>query len=97
MLSLRGILMLRIRENHSLVHDYGNACLYYANVEERDGMLYTQTSRTMAFVGIADTLDEAEIIAERAAGSVKGPVRHRKDIGTSDLLAKRCAHMKELR
>jgi phosphoribosylamine--glycine ligase len=79
------------------VHDYGNACLYYANVEEREGMLYTQTSRTMAFVGIADTLGEAEKIAEQAAGSVKGPVRHRKDIGTADLLAKRCAHMKELR
>jgi len=79
------------------LHDYGNACLYYANVEERDGILYTQTSRTMAFVGIADTLDEAEIIAEHAAGSVIGPVRHRKDIGTTDLLAKRCAHMRELR
>ena len=79
------------------VQDYGKACLYYANVEEREGILYTQTSRTMAFVGIADTLDEAENIAEQAAGSVKGPVRHRKDIGTADLLAKRCAHMKELR
>jgi phosphoribosylamine--glycine ligase len=79
------------------IQDYGNARLYYANVEEREGMLYTQTSRTMAFVGIADTLDEAETIAERAAGSVKGPVRHRKDIGTTDLLAKRCAHMEELR
>ena len=79
------------------VQDYGNAHLYYANVEEREGMLYTQTSRTMAFVGIADTLEEAEVIAEQAAGSVKGPVRHRKDIGTTDLLAKRCAHMKELR
>ncbi|MBP1928036.1 phosphoribosylamine--glycine ligase [Methanolinea mesophila] len=79
------------------VHDYGNARLYYANVEEREGMLYTQTSRTMAFVGIADTLSEAETIAEHAAGSVKGPVRHRKDIGTADLLARRCAHMKEIR
>jgi phosphoribosylamine--glycine ligase len=79
------------------VHDYGKAHLYYANVEEREGVLYTQTSRTMAFVGIGDTLDEAETIAECAASSVKGPVRHRKDIGTADLLAKRCAHMKELR
>jgi phosphoribosylamine--glycine ligase len=79
------------------VQDYGNANLYYANVEERGGVLYTQTSRTLAFVGIADTLDEAETIAERAAGSVKGPVRHRKDIGTGGLLARRCAHMKELR
>jgi len=73
------------------------ALLYYANVEERDGTFYTQTSRTLAFVGVGDTLDEAEKSAEKAVKSVKGRVRHRSDIGTGTLLEKRISHMKELR
>jgi phosphoribosylamine--glycine ligase len=73
------------------------ALLYYANVEERDGTIYTQTSRTLAFVGVGDTLEEAEERAETAASAVKGRVRHRRDIGTRDLLARRVMHMQELR
>jgi phosphoribosylamine--glycine ligase len=75
----------------------GNALLYYANVDERDGRFFTQTSRTLAFVGIGPTLEEAERSAEDAASSVQGHVRHRRDIGTTSLLNKRCEHMKELR
>lgn len=73
------------------------AVLYYANVLERDGTLFTQTSRTLAFVGIGDTLEEAEEQAETAVSSVSGRVRHRRDIGTRDLLAGRVRHMQELR
>ena len=76
---------------------YDPALLYYANVEEKDGILYTQSSRTMAFVGLGDTLGEAEEIAERAASGVKGKVRHRRDVGTEALLKKRIDHMRELR
>ncbi len=39
----------------------------------------------------------AEKIAEAAAEGVKGPVFHRKDIGTSALIQKRVEMMKELR
>ncbi len=74
-----------------------NALLYYANVEEREGKLYTLTSRTLAFVGKADTLPEAEQIAEKAVSAVTGDVFHRSDIGTQALLNKRITHMKELR
>jgi phosphoribosylamine--glycine ligase len=73
------------------------AILYYANIDEQDGRYFTQTSRTMAFVGLGDTLEEAEQIAEHAASSVAGRVRHRRDIGTAAMLQKRIAHMKELR
>lgn len=76
-------------------HD--NALLYYANVEKRDGELFTLTSRTLAFVGIGETLEQAEQAAEQAASGVKGKVRHRRDIGTKVLLEKRIAHMRELR
>ena len=73
------------------------ALLYYANVDEKDGHLFTRTSRTLAFVGIGQTLKAAEDCAERAASSVTGHIRHRRDIGTTDLLNRRCDHMKELR
>jgi phosphoribosylamine--glycine ligase len=73
------------------------ALLYYANVEEREGKLSTLSSRTLAFVGIGSTLEEAEESAELSASTVKGRVRYRRDIGTGELLKKRMAHMKELR
>jgi phosphoribosylamine--glycine ligase len=75
----------------------GDAAVYYANAEERDGRIFTLTSRTLAFVGIGDTLAEAEAIAESAAAGVRGPVYHRRDIGTAALLEKRIAHMKAIR
>ena len=46
-------------------------------------------SRALAFVGIADSIAEAEKIAEAAVSQVKGKVFHRKDIGTQDLIQKR--------
>ena len=79
------------------IGDRTGALLYYANVEENGGILSTLTSRTLAFVGKGDTLEEAEQYAERAAASVTGEVRHRRDIGTRELLDRRIAHMEELR
>lgn len=77
--------------------DPGPARLYYANVEERGGRLWTLRSRTLAFVGTGATLEEAEGAAERAASGVTGPVRYRHDIGTQALLEKRRAHMRAIR
>lgn len=79
------------------VGPHSNALLYYANVEKKDGEFVTLTSRTLAFVGIGETLEHAEQAAEQAASEVRGKVRHRRDIGTKELLEKRIAHMKELR
>jgi phosphoribosylamine--glycine ligase len=74
------------------------ALLYYANVDRNTaGSLVTQTSRTLAYVGTGDTLEEAERNAEEAASGVGGAVRYRRDIGTRALLDRRIAHMKELR
>lgn len=73
------------------------ALLYYANVEkDASGTLATLTSRTLAYVGMGDTLEEAEQNAEQAAAGVRGEVRYRRDIGTRMLLDRRIAHMKEL-
>jgi len=59
-------------------------------------VLYTRMSRTLAFVGRGETLEEAETIAERAASSVTGRIFHRRDIGTQEVLERRCRHMKEV-
>jgi phosphoribosylamine---glycine ligase len=70
--------------------------MYYAAVNDNDGTITLTDSRSLAVVGIADTLFEAEKIAEAAASSVKGPVFHRKDIGTSQLIQKRIDHMNRI-
>ncbi len=72
------------------------ALIYYAAVEERNGGIYTTKSRSVAMVGIADTIEEAERIAEDAASKVEGAVFHRRDIGTKELLQKRKEHVKML-
>ncbi len=77
--------------------ELGTARLYYSNVEELDGRLWTRRSRTLAFVGTGSSLEEAEAVAEKAAAGVRGPVRYRRDIGTRALLEQRCAHMRSIR
>jgi phosphoribosylamine--glycine ligase len=79
------------------VGDVGPARLYYASVDRREGGLYMTTSRAIAVVGIADSLDEAEAVAENAVKAIKGPVSHRPDIGTRPLIEKKIRHMKKLR
>jgi phosphoribosylamine--glycine ligase len=74
----------------------GNACLFYASVEAKNGQITTTASRTVAVLGIAETLREAEQIAEHATDNVEGPLRHRRDIGTEELIQKRIEHMKSL-
>ena len=79
------------------VGDVGDARLYYASVDKRADGLYMTSSRAIGVVGIADSLDEAERIAERAISAVQGPVDHRPDIGTKALIQRRIDHMQRLR
>jgi phosphoribosylamine--glycine ligase len=55
------------------------------------------TSRAIGVVGIANTLAQAEKIAEDAVTAVSGPVSHRPDIGTAALIEKRVQHMEQIR
>ena len=76
----------------------GDALLYYASVDAREDGIYTTTSRSYAVVGVADTISEAEEIAEDAlerAGTDGLRVRH--DIGKAELVQQRIDHMDELR
>ncbi|MBC8215772.1 MAG: phosphoribosylamine--glycine ligase [Candidatus Marinimicrobia bacterium] len=71
--------------------------LFYASVDIQDGQLVEAGSRTVAVVGIADSITEAEKVAENEVSAVKGPLFHRTDIGTDELIQKRIDHMKSLR
>lgn len=71
--------------------------MYYSSVDQTAEGLILSSSRAIAFVGIANTIAEAEKLAQSACGSVKGPVFYRKDIGTAELIAKRVAMMENLR
>ncbi len=73
------------------------ARMYFASVDERDDGIYMSGSRAIAFVGVADSISEAEKIAENACENVSGKVFFRKDIGTDELISKRVEFMKNLR
>lgn len=71
--------------------------LYLASVDLKNNTLIESGSRTVAVVGIADTLQEAEAIAESEIKRIEGPLFHRTDIGTAELVQKRIKHMNVLK
>ena len=71
--------------------------LYYASVDVKNGQLTEAGSRTVAYVGLADTLGEAETKAETEISKVSGPLFHRADIGTAQLIQLRINHLKSIR
>lgn len=73
------------------------AKVYYSSVDAREDGLYLAGSRAVAVVGKASNLPEAERIAEAGVGAVKGPVFHRRDVGTAELVSKRVEMMRVLR
>ncbi|MCD5409223.1 MAG: phosphoribosylamine--glycine ligase [Methanocellales archaeon] len=73
------------------------ALLFYASVNEVGREIYTTSSRSLAVVGIADTISEAEKKAENALSRIKGNIQCRHDIGKKFLIQKRIDHMNSLR
>ncbi len=71
--------------------------LFFASVDTKNRTLIETGSRTVAFVGIANSITEAEKIAESEICRVQGPLFHRKDIGTKKLVQKRIKNMESLR
>ncbi|MFA7682029.1 MAG: phosphoribosylamine--glycine ligase [Candidatus Peribacteraceae bacterium] len=75
-----------------------NARLFFGDIsEDENGTLHLGGSRTAGIVGIADTLTEAESIAQSLCEQVEGPVRFRADIGTKELIEQRVTTVKHLR
>lgn len=85
---------------HDLATDAG-AAWYWAACEEDAGVVRLTSSRSGAFVGIGDSLEEAESAAESAAEGLErmneGLIRHRSDIGRGEVITRRVEHMRELR
>ncbi|OYT64022.1 phosphoribosylamine--glycine ligase, partial [Methanosarcinales archaeon ex4484_138] len=75
----------------------GDALLFYSSVYEKDGKVYTTSSRAIALVGIAENIIEAEAIVEEAMHAIKGSLHARHDIGTEQLLQQRIDHMNQVR
>ena len=72
--------------------------LFYASVNKGNDYVYTTSSRSLAVVGISDSLSNAENICEKALKHVKGDhifIRH--DIGTPELIEKRIQNINKLR
>jgi phosphoribosylamine--glycine ligase len=75
----------------------GDALLFYASVDAREDGLYTTTSRSFAVVGVANTIADAETIADDALAAAGDGLRVRHDIGTEALVQRRIDHMHRLR
>jgi phosphoribosylamine--glycine ligase len=73
------------------------AILYYASVNEKDGKVFTTTSRSVGVVGVADGLDEAERIAEEGVKHVTGKVFVRHDIGKRSMIDAKVARINRIR
>ncbi|MDP6275808.1 MAG: phosphoribosylamine--glycine ligase [Candidatus Marinimicrobia bacterium] len=71
--------------------------LFYASVDFKGTSLVEAGSRTIAMVGVADTISDAEALAEKEVSSISGPLFHRTDIGTNKIVQKRVDHMNSLR
>ena len=71
--------------------------VFLGAVDMQDGNLIATGSRTLAIVGVADSIVDAEKIAQGEVEKITGAFFHRKDIGTADLINVRIDHMNELR
>jgi phosphoribosylamine--glycine ligase len=86
-----------IMVNEQAIADTG-ALLFYASVNKQNSAIRTTSSRSLAVVGVADTIEQAEYMCEQALSHVQGDhifIRH--DIGTPLLIQKRIEHMNTLR
>jgi len=80
-----------------LKEKYGdNLRIYPGSMEVRNGENYALGSRTVAVVGIADTLDEAREISMEGIRKIDGPLRHREDIALPEYINRSRKHMEKL-
>jgi len=85
-----------IRVDEDAIRKAG-ALAYYAAVNERDGRIFTTTSRAIGIVGSADSIADAERIAEEAIKHVSGKVFVRHDIGKKEMLDAKVSRMQAIR
>jgi phosphoribosylamine--glycine ligase len=74
-----------------------NVTIFLSAVDVKDGRLIATGSRTVAVVGIGDTISKAEEVCEQVLLQIPGPFLHRTDIGTAAAVARRVEHMNRVR
>ena len=72
-------------------------CIYFASVDLKRDVLIETGSRTLAIVHVANSIYEAEQYVEKNISNIKGPLFHRSDIGTKDVIDKKTIRMDKLR
>ncbi len=73
------------------------ALLYYANVNEQGGKVFTTTSRSLGIVGVSEEIAQAEGIVERALKHVSGRIHVRHDIAKQEMLDAKVRRMAGIR
>ncbi len=78
---------------------YGDDVRFYpASIELRDGGLYALKSRTIAVVGVGESIEAARAIAIEGIEAVRGgTLRYRTDIASNAHIEKSIRHIEELR
>jgi len=71
--------------------------VYYASVDEKEGVLYSGSSRAIGILAAGENLEHAERTCEHACSFVKGKLYHRRDIGTKALVGARVEQMRKVR
>jgi phosphoribosylamine--glycine ligase len=74
----------------------GGSKLFFGSVYETEKGIFTSASRTAAAAASAQTLEEAESMVEEALSRISGPLWHRKDIGTKELVNRKVEHIRSL-
>lgn len=85
-----------ITANEEAIEGVG-AKLFYAAVDENNNHITTTSSRAAALVATGESIEKAEKTVERSVKFIRGPLVHRKDIGTEELIQRRFTHMRALR
>ncbi len=85
-----------IKVNEDKIRDEG-ALLYYASVDMINNRIYTTGSRSLAVVGIASSLYDAEKIAENALKHITGRIYSRHDIAKREMIEAKISRMEKLK
>lgn len=70
---------------------------FWAATDQVDDLAVMSGSRALAFVGVDESLEKAELLSRQGAQSVEGKVRYRPDIGTDAAVSRRVNHMRTVR
>jgi len=71
--------------------------VFYASVDMKDSKLVTTSSRTIAVTVSPIQSQRPRKYQKKATQHVKGNLRHRRDIGTDELIQRRLEHVRRLR